>query len=118
MHYMMTIKGPENGETPPQALFDAVDQLIAEQQKSGILVSAGGLGPTSEGARVRIKGGQLVVTDGPFTEAKEVVGGFSIVNANSREEAIQMAKEFMDMHIKLWPGWEGECEVRPMMSAI
>lgn len=112
MRFMMVVKGPENAGMPPQALFDAIDALIAEQQKSGVLVDAGGLKPTAEGARVRIAGKRVKVIDGPFTEAKEVIGGYSIVNAASREEAIEMARQFMALHIELWPGWEGECEVR------
>ena len=96
------------------ASFDAIDKLMAEQQKSGVFVSAGGLKPTAQGARVRIKDGKLRVSDGPFTEAKEIIGGFAILNAGSKKEAVELAKEFMDLHIRHWPGWEGECEVREM----
>ena len=68
----------------------------------------------NQGARVRITRGTLRVSDGPFTEAKEVIGGFAILNAGSKKEAIELAKEFMDLHIQHWPEWEGECEVREM----
>ena len=118
MKYMTFVKGPENSGTPPKALFDAIDKLIQDQIKSGIFVSGGGLQPTSKGARVRIRGGKLRVTDGPFTEAKEVIGGFAILNAGSLEGAIQLGKEFMDLHIKHWPGWEGESEIREMEADV
>jgi hypothetical protein len=87
---------------------------MAEQAKAGIFVSAGGLKPTAQGARVRITGGKLKVSDGPFTEAKEVIGGFAIINAASKKEAIESARQFMQLHIQHWPEWEGECEVREM----
>jgi hypothetical protein len=114
MKFMTMVKSKENAGMPPQALFDAIDKLIAEQAKSGILVDAGGLLPTTQAARVRITGGKIKVTDGPFTEAKEVIGGYAILKAASLQEAIKMGKEFMELHIKHWPGWEGESEIRQM----
>jgi hypothetical protein len=114
MKYMTIVKGSENAGAPPQALFDAIDKLMAEQAKAGVFVSAGGLKPTAQGARVRITGGKLKVSDGPFTEAKEVIGGFAIINAASKKEAIESARQFMQLHIQHWPEWEGECEVREM----
>jgi hypothetical protein len=78
------------------------------------MVSMGGLRHTADGARVRLTGGKLVTTDGPFTEAKEVLGGFSIMNLASKEEAIQEAVKFMELHRKYWPEWEGETEIRLM----
>jgi hypothetical protein len=114
MRFMTIVKGSENAGTPPQALFDAIDQLMAAQAKSGVFVSAGGLKPSAQGARVRITRGKVRTTDGPFTEAKEVIGGFAILNAASKDEAIAQAKQFMELHIRHWPEWEGECEVREM----
>jgi hypothetical protein len=114
MKFMTMVKSKENAGMPPKALFDAIDKLIAEQAKSGILVDAGGLLPTTQAARVRITGGKIKVTDGPFTEAKEVIGGYAILKAASLQEAIKMGKEFMELHIKHWPGWEGESEIRQM----
>jgi hypothetical protein len=114
MRFMTIVKGSETAGTPPKALFDAIDQLMAEQSKSGVFVSAGGLKPSAQGARVRITRGTLRVTDGPFTESKEVIGGFAILNAASKDKAVAMAKDFMQLHIQHWPEWEGECEVREM----
>jgi hypothetical protein len=73
--------------------------------------------PTAAGgARVRVSGGRVQVLDGPFTEAKEVIGGFAIFEYRSREEAIEAAKSFMELSRKHWPEWEGEIEVRQMWS--
>jgi hypothetical protein len=117
MHYMMIVKGDENfaaSGPPPQALFEAIGKLGEEAVKAGKMVSMGGLQHTSQGASVRITGGQLVVTDGPFSEAKEIIGGFTILNLASKAEAIEEARKFMELHRKHWPGWEGDCEIRLM----
>ena len=68
------------------------------------------------GARVRLSRGEISVTDGPFTEAKEVVGGYAQFELTSKEAAIKSAVEFMELHKRLWPGWEGETEVRQMFG--
>lgn len=114
MKFLMMVKVDENSGMPPQELFDAMDVYVAKQQKSGVVVDTAGLTPSSQGARVRITKGKIKVIDGPFTEAKEVVGGYAIVNAASRDEAIEMAREFMQLHVDHWPGWEGESEVRQL----
>ena len=117
MRYMCLVKGPEIPmDKVPPALMQAIGALTAESMQSGEFVLAGGLEPTAKGTAISIRNGKLVVTDGPFTEAKEVVGGFAIFNYPSRDVAIQRAKRFMELHIKHWPGWEGTCEVRPMMA--
>ena len=114
MRFMMLVKSAENSGPPPQALMDAIGKLGEEAFKSGKMVSMGGLFHSANGARIRQTGGKLVTTDGPFTEAKEVVGGFSIMELSSKEEAIQEARKFMELHQKHWPKWEGECEIRQM----
>jgi hypothetical protein len=117
MRYMMMVMGDENFRTsgpPPKELMDAIGQLGVEATKAGKMVSVGGLQHTSKGAKVRLNGGKLTVTDGPFTEAKEVIGGFTIMELTSKEEAIEEARKFMELHRQLWPTWDGECEVRLM----
>lgn len=114
MHFMTIVKGAEGGPMPPQALFDAIEVALKKQQEAGILVGWGGLMPSSQGARIRIKGDKMHVIDGPFAESKEVIGGYSILKVDSREEVIRLAREFMDLHIEHWPGWEGECEIREL----
>lgn len=117
MRYMTIVKGPENlakSGPPPAALFEEIGRLMEEGVKSGKMLSFGGLKPTSSGARVRVTNGKIVTTDGPFTEAKEVIGGFSIFNYASKAEALDEARKFMELHQRLWPTWEGEVEIREM----
>ena len=115
MRYMMFIKHTEdyrNGDVPAR-LYEEMGKFIEETTKSGNFVGGAGLQPSSAGARVRIKSGAITVTDGPFVESKEIVGGYAIIEAKSRDEAMTLARRFMDLHLKYWPGFEGECEVRP-----
>src|SRR5689334_6838154 len=117
MRYMTIVKGPESfakSGPPPAALYEAIGQLMEEATRSGKMVSFGGLKPTSSGVRMRITNGKVVTTDGPFTESKEVIGGFSIFNFASREEAIEESRNFMELHRLHWPKWEGEIEIREM----
>jgi len=116
MKYLMLIKHAESyrGEPIPQALMDAMGEFVTEGFKSGVLKDTAGLKPTAEAFRVRSSRNQLKVTDGPFTEAKEVVGGYAIVEVASREEALKIARRFMELHRVHWPAFEGESEVRPL----
>ena len=102
-----TVSGP-----PPPELFVAMDELIAEQTKSGVLLDTGGLLPTSAGAEVRLAGGAITVVDGPFAEGREVVGGWAFMQARSKAEAIEQARRFLQLHLDHWPGIECACEVR------
>ena len=116
MKYLMLIKHPESyrSEPIPQELMDAMDTFISKSFASGVLKDTAGLRPTSEGFAVRLKGGKLNITDGPFTEAKEVIGGYAMVDAKTDAEAREMARDFMELHRVHWPSFEGECEVRPL----
>src|SRR5690349_21855171 len=87
MRYLTWIRHPENAGAPPQALNDAMIKFVERSYKSGALVDTGGLAGTKEGFRIRMSKGKLKTTDGPFTETKEIVGGYAIISANSREEA-------------------------------
>lgn len=118
MKYLTFIRHPEKYREagPPPALMDAMGAFIEKSMKDGTLVDTGGLHPTSEGFRVRLTSGKLSVTDGPFTESKEVIGGWAILKTDTREEAVRIATEFMDLHRRTWPEFEGECEVRPMFE--
>ncbi len=116
MRFMMIVKHTEKQGPPPKQLMDAIAKAAEEEAKSGTMLGSGGLGPTALGARVRVSGGQVTVTDGPFTEAKEVIGGFAQFELKSKEEAVKSAVAFMELHKKHWPGWEGETEVRQMFS--
>ncbi len=116
MRFMMIVKHAEKQGPPPKALMDAIEKLAVEETKAGTMVGSGGLGPTAQGARVRLSGGKVTVTDGPFTETNEVVGGYAQFELKSREDAIESAVRFMELHKKHWPGWEGETEVRQMFG--
>ena len=116
MRFMMIVKSAERSGLPPKPLMDAIGKLSEEATKAGTMVGSGGLGPTALGARVRLSGGKVTVTDGPFTEAKEVVGGYAQFELKSKEEAVESAVRFMELHKKHWPGWEGETEVRQMFG--
>jgi hypothetical protein len=115
MRYMMIVKHKEAQGMPPKELMDAIGKLTEEAIKAGTLLGNGGLLPTGAGASVRLSGGRVTVMDGPFTEAKEIIGGYALFELKSKEEAVQGAIGFMELHKKLWPGWEGETEVREMM---
>ena len=117
MRYMTIVTGSENlaaSGPPPAALVEAIERLLEEATKKGTMVSFGGLKPTSSGARMRITNGKIITTDGPFTESKEVIGGFSILNVASKEEALEEARKFTELHRVHWPQWEGEIELREM----
>jgi hypothetical protein len=116
MRFMMIVKAAENQGPPPKQLMDAMAKLVEDASKTGTMLGSGGLGPTATGARVRLSGGKVTVTDGPFTEAREVIGGYAQFELKSREEAIASAVNFMELHKKHWPGWEGETEVRQMVG--
>jgi hypothetical protein len=115
MRYMMFIKHSEDWgrDDVPASLYEEMGKFIEETTKSGNFVSGAGLQPSSAGARVTVKGGEISVTDGPFVETKEIVGGYAIIDAKSREEALALARRFMELHLKHWPTFEGVSEVRP-----
>jgi hypothetical protein len=96
--------------------MEAMGRFVEQSFKDGTLVDTGGLLPSKDGLRLRLAKGKLTVTDGPFTEAKEVIGGYAILNANTKADAVRIATEFMELHRKHWPEFEGEAEVRPMFG--
>jgi hypothetical protein len=114
MKYMMIVKHKQDQGNPPKALMEAIGKLAEEAVKGGTMLGNGGLTATAQGARVRLSGGNVTVTDGPFTEAKEVIGGYAQFELKSKEEAVESAVRFMELHKLHWPGWEGETEIRRM----
>ena len=110
MRFLSMIRVDESsGQVPSQQLMDDMGKLIDEMTREGTLVRTAGLRKTAEGKRVRLRKGQLSVVDGPFTETKEVIGGFAIVEAASMGEAIELTKRFLRVHGDVW---DIECEVR------
>jgi hypothetical protein len=89
-------------------------EFIDEYAKKGVFIDGAGLAPLSKATRVRLSGGKISITDGPFTEAKEVVGGYAICECATHEEAVELATKFMELHRIHWPEFEGESELRPL----
>jgi hypothetical protein len=116
MRFMMLVKSAENSGPPPKALMDAMGKLAEEAVKSGAMLESGGLAQTAMSSRVRLTRGQVTTTDGPFTESKEVVGGYAVFEFKSKQEAVESAVQFMELHKQHWPGWEGETEVRQIFG--
>ena len=118
MKYLTFIRHPESQREspPPQALLKAMGKFVERSLKDGTLVDTGGLLPSKDGVRVRLANGKITVTDGPFAESKEVIGGWAILNVATKADAVRIATEFMELHRKYWPGFEGESEVRPMFD--
>ena len=120
MRFMMMIKGNKDSEAgvpPSPELMARVGEVTQEAMKSGVVVGTGGLMPSSRGAKIRVSGGKVTVIDGPFTEAKELIAGYAIIEAPSKEAAIEEGSRFMQVHADvLGPAYEGECEVRQMYS--
>lgn len=116
MKYLLFIKHTEDyrGVMPPQGLMDAMDKFVSAGFASGTLLDAAGLKPTSAAKKVRLQGGKVSVIDGPFTESKEIVGGYAMINVPSDKEALALANEFMELHRVHWPEFNGECEMRPL----
>src|SRR6478609_11719588 len=108
----MYIVTPARHEPPTPELMEAMHKLADREIKAGRMLDNGGLMPLAMGAQVRVTGGQLSVLDGPFVEAKEVIGGYAIFELPGKEEAVAMAVEFIQLHKDLMPGWEGTCELR------
>lgn len=120
MRFMAMVKADksyEAGLPPSPELMEAIGKLTEEQMKAGIVVAVGSLLPSAAGARIRVEGGKLSVTDGPFVETKELIGGYAILEAKSRAEAVEMARQFMQVHVDiLGDEYEGECEIRQMFD--
>lgn len=116
MKYLSFIRSSEKYRDvkPPAAMMEAMGKLIEKFSKEGALVGTGGLAPSRDGFRLRLADGALTTTDGPFTEAKEVIGGWAILEASSKADILRLSTEFMELHRKYWPDFEGECEVRPI----
>ena len=112
MRFLSMIRLNENtGQVPSEQLMTDMGRLIEEWTKSGVLVRTAGLKPTKEGVRVRSRHGKMSTTDGPFTESKEVIGGYAILEAKSKAEAVELTKRFLRVHGE---EWDIECELRQL----
>jgi hypothetical protein len=111
MKFVSIYNSPETGVLPSQEKMAKMGKLIEDWMKAGFLLAAEGCMPSASGARIRLANGKVTVTDGPFAESKEVIGGLALLQANSKEEAIQLIKEFLDV------AGDGECELRQVFEA-
>jgi hypothetical protein len=111
MRFLSIYKAAETNTPPTPDHMAKMGQLIEKHMRTGALVATEGCLPSALGARVRLSDGKLSVTDGPFTESKEVVGGFAILQAKSKAEAIELVREFLDV------AGDGECEIRQIFEA-
>ena len=108
MKFLSVYKHPETGRPPSQQEMDRMGKLIEEGMKAGWLLAVEGCLPSAMGARIRQDNGSVTITDGPFSESKEVIGGLAILKANSEAEAVQLLKDFLKV------AGDGECELRQL----
>lgn len=118
MRFLLTTKaGAEAAAPPSPELMMALGRLMQEMAQSGALVQAGGMQSAARAAKLKLSSGKVTVTDGPFAEAKEVVGGYAIVDVKSREEALELARRFLQIHADiLGSSYETESEVRQLFG--
>ena len=116
MRFMFVIKSASVG-APSSAMMEAMHALAQKEVAAGRMISDGGLMPRDAGAEVSIRKRKLVVTDGPFAETKEVIGGFAVFELPDMAAAIESARDFMALHVEHMPDWEGVCEVRQVAGS-
>lgn len=112
---MLLVKHPQDYDLKdvPKPLFAAMGQFVTEQVQKGVMVDGAGLKPLRKSTRVHYTGNRITTTDGPFAEAKEVVGGYMLIETGTHEEAVALARRMMELHETHWPDFRGEIEVRP-----
>jgi hypothetical protein len=117
MRFMFIIKSDETDAAPPPAMMEAMHVMALREIKAGRMIDDGGLMPPAMGARVAVRKRKLVVTDGPFAETKETIGGYAVFELPDMAAAIASARDFMDLHLEHMPDWEGVCEVRQVAGS-
>lgn len=115
MRTMILIRVDPNAgpPAPDDPLLSEMEKLLEEMTKAGVLLDTGGLRPIEEATRIRLSGGKQTVLDGPFTEAKEVIGGYCMLQTRTEEEAQAWASRFLSIH---GPEWEIELEIRGVVE--
>jgi hypothetical protein len=115
MRYVTLLEADRPATPPPAELMAAIFKLGEEATAAGALLENAGLSPSAAGARITVTGGGLSVTDGPFTETKELIS-YALYETRTKEEAVEWASRFMKLHRDLWAGWEGSCRVLKVMG--
>lgn len=114
MRFLSLIRIDETTARPPsEQLLADMGRLMEEMTREGVLIETAGLQPSAQGARLRLRGGRISATDGPFAESKEVIGGYALLEAVDLEQALAHTRRFLAVHGE---GWDIECEVRPLMA--
>jgi hypothetical protein len=112
MRYMVFVKMAQDPGEPPQALVDAMGAEMKQAFADGTMIDAGGLWGPPGYTEIRLQGGGYTTSDGPYAEAKEIVGGYSIIEVRSHDEAVENARRVLELHAEHWAGWEGAVEIR------
>lgn len=115
MRYLILLTGAQPATPPPPGLMEAIMKLGEEATAAGALLDTAGLAPSAAGARVELAAGSVTITDGPFTESKEMIS-YALYDVRSRAEAAEWAARFLRLHRDLWPGWEGTADVLKVMG--
>jgi hypothetical protein len=120
MRYMTFIKHTEDyyGKVPSPALLEAMGEFVGGFAREGKLIDGGGLMSTRRGKKVRLRDGKVSVIDGPFSESKEIIGGYALLELDSDEEALAVAKQFVELHRLHAPEMQVECELRPLQTGM
>jgi hypothetical protein len=116
MRFIIMVKSVDQADPFPEAFENAMAKFREETIRDGTLIDGSRLFPSEAGARVRLDGGKLTVTDGPFAETKELVGGYGLYEFKSKKEAVEFSLRFMQLLKEHWPGWEGETEIRQLFD--
>ena len=116
MRYLFLVSSSQPA-TPPPELIEAMHAMARREVEAGRMIQDGGLMPVASGTRLKLERGKLVVLDGPFSETKEVIGGFAIFELPDHAAAVASARDFMSLHLKHMPDWEGTCEVREIAGS-
>jgi hypothetical protein len=117
MRYLCFVKMDETDAQPPKAIMEAMEAHITEAAASGMFVDGGGLYGKAEAVEFRVRDGRMTVTDGPYAEAREVIGGWSVFEFATEEEARAEGERMAQIHLDHWPGWEGAIEMRRIAEA-
>jgi hypothetical protein len=117
---MTFIKHTEDyyGKVPPAALMQAMGDFVGGFAQQGKLIDGAGLMSTRRGKKVRLRNGKVSVVDGPFSESKEIIGGYALFELESEEEALEIAKQFVELHRVHAPEMQIECELRPLQTGM
>lgn len=120
MRYMLFIKHTSDyyGKTPPAELMKAMGEFVMPNLQNGKFVEAAGLMSTRRGKKIQLRNGKINVIDGPFTESKEIIGGYTLIDVESDKEALDLARQFVEIHRIHAPGMEVECELRPLQTGM